>query len=216
MTSRAFTVFVDDDEPCSKKSLPKPLTRTPTLVDPIDSSEAGPSSVSANEKENLHPYNGSRMALANALGSKRKSSVLVTKLHNPPQSKKLKKEDSAEAPTKKRKLASSDSSESISKPRKVTRRRKASELPIVVEEVKEKEVKVEVAVEDNKDEKLARRLSQSEINSRCYELTVSPLANVSEAFSQPSTPTKPRRVAKSVSKVCLLLGLLRMIAYHPL
>lgn len=202
MTSRAFTVFVDDDEPCPKKPAPKPLTRTPTLVDPIHSFEAGPSSISANEKENLHPYNGSRMSLNNALGSKRKSSVLVTKLHNPPQSKKLKKEDSAEAPTKKRKLASSGSTDSVTKPRKVTRRRKASELAIV-----EEEVKLEEKPEDEKDEKLAKRLSQSEINSRCYDLTVSPLANVSEAFSQPSTPTKPRP-AKTVSKVCHLFDLL--------
>jgi hypothetical protein len=85
----AFTVYLDADE---VKPLPKPqpLSRQPTLVDTTDSSEAGPSTVSATEKENLHPTGG-RMT---SLGAKRKSSVLVTKLHNPPNTKKLKKEDS--------------------------------------------------------------------------------------------------------------------------
>lgn len=178
----AFTVYLDADE---VKPLPKPqpLSRQPTLVDTLDSSEAGPSTVSATEKENLHPTGG-RMTSSNALGAKRKSSVLVTKLHNPPNA------------TKKRKLASSDSSESVSKSCKVkrstTRTQKAPELPSVEEEVKDK------------DEKLARTLSQSQIDSRCYDLTVSPLANVSEAFGSPSptsTPSKPQRVSKSVSKV---------------
>lgn len=190
----AFTVYLDaeDVKPPPK---PQPLSRQSTLVDEPDSSEAGPSTVSATEKENLHPIGG-RMPSSNALGSKRKSSVLVTKLHNPPNAKKLKKEDSSQGPTKKRKLVSSASSESAPKSRKLkgssTRTRKAPELPSVEEEVKDK------------DEKLARTLSQSQIDSRCYDLTVSPLANVSEAFgspSPPSTPSKPQRVSKSVSKV---------------
>jgi len=96
--------------------------------------------------------------------------VLATKLHNPPSQK-----DSKQAPSKKRKVASSSDGETErSRPKSrrlklITRRTRSPELASIAEE---------------KDERLARRLSQSDVDSRCYDLTVSPLANVSDAFAQ--------------------------------
>jgi hypothetical protein len=197
MAIRAFSVFIDE-KPSSSPKLPKALVLSPTSPDPIhSSSEAGPSSsVSSSEKENLHPLTGSRIGPVNTSGSKRKSSVLVTKLHNPPEAKKVKKDDSSEAPAKKRKLASSgtkSSREPKSKNRKtkpLTRSKTVPDLPRVNEE-------------EDKDERIARSLSQSEIDSRCYDLTVSPLANVSDAYRQAPSPSIKCVTAKHDCKVSI-------------
>jgi hypothetical protein len=193
MASRAFSVFIDD-KPSSPKPLPKSLVISPTSHDLIrSSSEAGSSSVSSTEKENLHPLTGSRMGSVNVSGSKRKSSVLTTKVHNPPHAKKLRKEDSSGTLVKKRKFASSgikSTREPSSKARKtksLARSRTLPDLPSVEEE--------------DKDVYIARSLSQSEIDSRCYELTVSPLANVSEAFSQAPSPIQKCVTVKQAGKV---------------
>ncbi|KAF9652596.1 hypothetical protein BDM02DRAFT_3109165 [Thelephora ganbajun] len=165
MTSRKFTVFIDDVSTAKPRLALKPaLTRA-------REEEAGPS-LSATEKENLYPLTGGRLRSSNTVGLKRTSSVLATKLHNPPDT--VTKQALALVPSKKRKATFSDGETERSRPkaRKVkltTRQRRSPELASIAEE---------------KDERLARRLSQSDVDSRCYDLTVSPLANVSDAFAQ--------------------------------
>ena len=170
MTSRKFTVFIDDVSTVKPQQASKPPSNKAAEQD------AAISSLSATEKENLHPLTGGRLCSSSTSGLKRESSVLVTKLHNPPDTKGTKKA-SALVPSKKRKAASSSDGETEkSRPRArrvklITRQRRSPELASIAEE---------------KDERLARRLSQSDANSRCYDLTVSPLANVSDAFVQPA------------------------------
>jgi len=187
MTSRKFTVFIDDVSTVKPQSAPKPApTRTPE-------EEAGPSSLSATEKENLHPLTGGRLRSSSTVGLKRKSSVLATKLHIPPDTKGSKKAPPL-VPSKKRKVTSSSDGEieqSRSKARRlkpVARGRRSPELTSIAEE---------------KDERLARRLSQSDVDSRCYDLTVSPLANVSDAFAQISSSSpKDSKMAATAKRVC--------------
>jgi len=183
MASRKFTVFIDDVSTVKPQPAPKPApTKAPE-------EEAGPSSLSATEKENLHPLTGGRLRSSSTVGLKRKSSVLATKLHNPPDTKDSKKAPSL-VPSKKRKVTSSSDGEiEQSRPRTrrlkpATRGRRSPELASIAEE---------------KDQRLARRLSQSDVDSRCYDLTVTPLANVSDAFTQisSSVPKDSKIVATS-------------------
>jgi len=180
MTSRKFTVFVDDVSTVKPQPAPKPASTV------VAQEEAGPSSLSATEKENLHPLTGGRLRSSTTAALKRKSSVLSTKLHNPPNAKNPK-----QAPSKKRKVSSSSDGETeLSRPKTrrlkpATRGRRSPELASIAEE---------------KDERLARRLSQSDVDSRCYDLTVSPLVNVSGAFAQPSTTALKDSKAKATAK----------------
>lgn len=173
MTLRKFTVFIDDVSTVNPRPAPKPASTG------APEEEAGPSSLSATEKENLHPLTGGRLRSSSTVGLKRKSSVLTTKLHNPPNTKNSKRAPTL-VPSKKRKVTSSSDGEterSRLKARRLKhnpRERPSPELASIAEE---------------KDERLTRRLSQSDADSRCYDLTVSPLANVSDAFTQISSPT---------------------------
>ena len=186
MAPRKFTVFIDDVSTVKPQPAPKPA---PTKA---SEEEASPSSLSATEKENLHPLTGGRLRSSSTVGLKRKSSVLTTKLHNPPDAKDSKKASSLVS-SKKRKVTSfSDGEIEQSRPKArrlkpATRGRRSPELPSIAEE---------------KDERLARRLSQSDVDSRCYDLTVSPLANVSDAFAQisPSVP-KDSKIAATAKRV---------------
>jgi len=189
MTSRKFTVFIDDVSTIKPQPTSKPASTK---------EEAGPSSLSATEKENLHPLTGGRLRSSTAVGLKRKSSVLSTKLHNPPDAKNPKQTPSL-APSKKRKVSSSSDGEierSRPKTRRLkptTRRGRSPELASIAEE---------------KDERLARRLSRSDVDSRCYDLTVSPLVNVSGAFAQPPSTlrdSKTKATAKRVRWIFLIL-----------
>lgn len=184
MTSRKFTVYIDDVSTVKPQPTPAPA-KAPE--------EAGLPSLSATEKENLHPLTGGRLRSSSTVGLKRKSSVLATKLHNPPSQKDAKQAPS-QAPSKKRKVASSSDGETErSRPKSrrlklITRRTRSPELASIAEE---------------KDERLARRLSQSDVDSRCYDLTVSPLANVSDAFAQISpSATKRSETAATTKRVC--------------
>lgn len=189
MTSRKFTVFIDDVSTVKPRSAPKPASTE------ASEEEAGPSSLSATEKENLHPLTGGRLRSSSAVGLKRKSSVLATKLHNPPDAKGSKRAPTL-VPSKKRKVTSSSDGEteqSRPKARRLkaaARRKRSPELASIAEE---------------KDERLARRLSQSDVDSRRYDLAVSPLANVSDTFARASPPTP--KDSKRVSLIFLTLRL---------
>jgi len=169
MATRAFVVF--RDEPAKPLSTavktdvsisPSSLHAQPTIL----VLSPGASLITA-EKENLHPSTGARSGvIADPQSKKRKNGVLATKLHIPPTVKKQR--DSA-LDGRKRKTASTSSS---SKGSKVTTSG-APELP-----------KVEEVVEP--EPRNRSKVTQAEVDSKCYDLTVSPLADVSHAFDQVS------------------------------
>jgi len=159
MSARSFTVFQD-----SPTEILQP-------VPPTDATASLLSTLAAIEKENLHPVTGERTGPASSEGKKRKTAVLSTKLVVDLSQKPKEKYES----TKKRKQPSSSGKPKSSDARKSSqskRRRsppKASPLPPVQEEP---DVRREPSRLD----------TQATINSKCYDLTVSPLADVSEAY----------------------------------
>ncbi|KAJ2914118.1 hypothetical protein MD484_g6285, partial [Candolleomyces efflorescens] len=196
MATRSFTVFQDTPSSSDTKAPAQKPVRAPSgiLTRSVSSSKANPNLPASDpavaiDKENYNPFTGQRTSSNTANGDKkRKTTVLATKSHVPPLSKKDK---SAEPESKKRKtgtVRSKPSSSSKKEPKATTSGRKAkrtspsrraSSLPKVVEE------------DDAAPTSRAgsEEIAQAAINARCYELTVTPLADVSEAYeaSAPST-----------------------------
>ncbi|KAL4071401.1 hypothetical protein V8B97DRAFT_465145 [Scleroderma yunnanense] len=166
MSARSFTVF--QDSPAETPQIELTPAADATLV----------STQAAIEKENLHPVTGERTGPASSSESKkRKTAALSTKLLvEPSKTSKKHRELKSESTKKQRKQLSSSGKLKAVDARKSTRSkrhrspRKASPLPPVQEEP------------DVQREPARLTISQATINSRCYELTVSPLADVSEAY----------------------------------
>ncbi|KAF4564715.1 hypothetical protein EYR40_010887 [Pleurotus pulmonarius] len=125
------------------------------------------------DKENVNPLTGERAGAQS--GKKRKTAALTSK--SMPLSVKLQAEVAEVKPEKKRKASSSQTAVAG-----------------------KKGVRVEEEVEEEVEKK---HLAQVEIDSRCYELTVQPLADVSkaydesEAFAESSLHSKLRFVKDS-------------------
>ena len=175
MATRAFVVFRDEPSKPLSAAVKTDVSNTPSslLVQPTILVLSAGAPLTTAEKENLHPSTGARSGVITDLQSKkRKNNILTTKLHIPPTVKKQR--DSA-LDGRKRKTASTSSS----KGSKVTTSG-APELP-----------KVEEVVEPEPCNQ--SKVTQAEADSRCYDLTVSPLADVSHAFDQVSlSPTESR------------------------
>ena len=176
MATRAFVVFRDEPSKPLSTAVKSDVSISPSslLVQPTILVLSPGTPLTTAEKENLHPSTGARSGvIADPQSKKRKNGVLATKLHIPPTVKKQR--DSA-LDGRKRKTASTSSSSS--KGSKVTTSG-APELP-----------KVEEVVEP---ETCKGKVTQAEVDSKCYDLTVSPLADVSHAFDQVSiSPTESR------------------------
>lgn len=190
MSSRKFTVFIDH------VSTPKPQQASKLASNKPVEEEAEISSLSATEKENLHPLTGGRLRSSSTIGLKRKSSVLATKLHNPPNTKGIKKAPIL-VPSKKRKVTPSDDGETErSLPRTggvkpTTHQRRSPELASIAEE---------------KDERLALGWSHVDVDSRCCGLTASSLTNVSDAFTQrPPSAVKDSKTEATAKTVLWIL-----------
>ena len=181
MSQRSFTVFQDAPAPAPQKqqrvsvltravsrALSENVLNVPAEVAPID-------------KENVNPATGERASgLQNSV--KKRKTVLAAKLQPPPATKGKKlerthdREPTVDPEHKKRRPTTSSLKKTNtavsakgSVPKKVPKRassRPVQSLPQVEEE----------------DEKT----SQATIDARCYDLTVKPLADVSEAFEEPS------------------------------
>lgn len=177
MSVRSFTVFQDTPTEIQKISLASDKNLVTTTA--ADAAATLLSTLAAIEKENLHPLTGERAAQTTTNASKkRKTAVLVTKVVVPPPSSKKQKELKSE-PKKLRKSASGNGNRSDGRkkiPRGSRPARKASPLPRVDEE---RELSTATP-----SQRVPTRLivSQAKIDSKCYELTVSPLADVSEAY----------------------------------
>jgi hypothetical protein len=174
MAPRSFTVYCDspvDADVDTKASLvPKPNALASTSPNVPTSSTTLLASTA--EKENLHPVTGERCAAASdsttTTTKKRKTSVLATKTIVAKKQKES-KEDRPEG--KKARSASSSASKGRKDGKSVRTTakkpsRRVSPLPKLDEE--------DAAVRD--------RLLLTDIDSRCYELTVSPLADVTQAY----------------------------------
>ncbi|KAG6812469.1 hypothetical protein H0H92_002734 [Tricholoma furcatifolium] len=182
MSLRAFTVFQDTPS----TDLAKPVTPAASLTSPKLTSRLlivnGATTVSTAEKENVHPLTGERPGPSTANSKKRKTSVLATKLQTPLSTKKQKESnDGADSTSDVKKRKSTGTSKvkkdgKASTSRKVTKKplRRVSPLPKVDEEA----------------ERERDRITQANIDSRCHELTVKPLADVSQAFED-EIPVKP-------------------------
>ncbi|THH16123.1 hypothetical protein EW146_g4465 [Bondarzewia mesenterica] len=188
--TRSFTVFRDEpSEPCTKPK--KPCTDLLTTVSMGPANAVLPS-VTTSEKENLHPVTGLRTTYnSDSQTKKRKNSALATKLLAPPVSKKQKETDEPESKpeAKKRKVSSTGAKAKLASSRKdgkvsvlnrkgagiLNKRRKVVELPKVEEEFEVRRVEKEA-------EGAQKTITQASIDSKCYDLTVTPLADVSKAY----------------------------------
>ena len=180
MSSRTFTVFQDSpsSQPLRAKVLrPNVLVKRP-LTNNVTSS-TGSTIIVELDKENFDPVTGERSGPSNATNKKRKPSVLATKTQPLTEAKHTKRDPSSPPEKKKRKPSSSSAtvdpkpgkrfSKISGSSRKGIKRagsKKASLLPRLTEE----------------DEVSAMLLTQEVIDSRCKDLTLKPLADVSDAY----------------------------------
>ena len=192
--TRSFIVFKDEPEepPVQVVSLksstqddalnvlasPTKTTNHPVLTAPTS---AGALLVFCPDKENIDPLTGSRALSEQSLGKKRKTALIVkvqpacpSKKPRPLAEKPAKKPSSSKSKSrssteKKAKRSTSTSSKRSS----TSRTRREPSLPRLVEEVEET---AEVAP-----------LDQVVIDAKCKELTVLPLADISEAYEQATT-----------------------------
>jgi hypothetical protein len=187
MASRTFTVFQDATpaeapkaEVVTSSVMP---TRSSARLNRMSSNSSTSKDAAPVDKENFHPATGQRAA--STTSKKRKTNVLTVKPSAPLTVKKVKSIKTMNLATstspKKRKAPSEAlrSKTSVKKSgktsgtvRKSTSKRltrKAPELPPVNEEL-------------NGNGQKAEDGTQASIDSRCYDLTVRPLADVSQAY----------------------------------
>ena len=177
MSLRTFAIF--QDTPSTHQSQkPKSVSTIRGILSPLGNGATSPSALSsAPDKENFHPVTGERAATSTT--KKRKTTALATKAQTPLATKEPKEPSESKPASKKRKSATTkgkpkpkkeaNASGTSRKSSKKTSRR-ASSLP-KVDEVAESEIE-------------CQRLVLADIDSRCYELTVQPLADVTQAYEQ--------------------------------
>lgn len=180
MSVRSFTVFQDTPSE-SPQSHDDNGVRAMTLS-ATDAAATLLSTLAAIEKENLHPVTGQRTGPTVASETKkRKTGVLATKVLVVPSAKKHKELKGEPKKTRKPlsstgKPRSSDTRKNSSKSSRSSR--KASPLPPLAEEHEPQRQPPRLSI------------SQIDIDSRCYELTVSPLADVSAAYDATRTESQ--------------------------
>ncbi|RPD56056.1 hypothetical protein L227DRAFT_566346 [Lentinus tigrinus ALCF2SS1-6] len=169
-TARAFTIFRDEPEAPVVENKPEHGPTTTITVPP-----SGPLLVYGPDKENLDPLTGSRALSEHALGKKRKTTLAVktqpvspSKKPRPLSEKSMKKASSS---SNKPRLTEKKAKRPTSSKRSSTRPRREPSLPRLVEEREEVET-----------------LDQIAIDAKCKELTVLPLADISEAYEQAASP----------------------------
>ncbi|KAJ7158295.1 hypothetical protein C8R43DRAFT_1234251 [Mycena crocata] len=169
MAPRPFTVYCDSpDVDAQTPIVSKPAVLASTSPNVSTSSTAPLASTT--EKENLHPITGERCAAApdSTATKKRKTNVLATKTVVA----KKQKESKEDRPEGKKARAASSSVAKGKKDAKSVRKtakkpsRRVSPLPKL----------------DEEDSAERDRLMKADVASRCYELTVSPLADVTQAY----------------------------------
>lgn len=192
MSLRSFTVFLDapSSEPLQPKiTRPNAMaTRSQRATGNVASvgNVATSSDLAVINKENYNPVTGERAApLGNGL-KKRKTNVLATKIHLAPVGKsKKEKEPKAELePERKKHKASTTASKA-----KVTKKQTVKGASSVKKTTTTKRTGLKKVTpmpklleEDNVGNSAS--VEQADVDARCYELTVTPLADVSQAYEE--------------------------------
>ncbi|KAJ4473098.1 hypothetical protein J3R30DRAFT_3708200 [Lentinula aciculospora] len=184
MSFRSFTVFVD--VPASKDTESKTKPTTPTRLSRSSSESSLPFVLStiSTDKENLDPVTGERVGSTTALGKKRRGSISVLAVKPTPEPKHLKEKEvfgsEAQPEAKKRKSSSSSSSSSKSKSKKELKT--FSSAKKAVKRSSRRPSPMPKLDEEYESGKELTIVNQALIDSKCYDLTVKPLADVSEAY----------------------------------
>ena len=165
MASRAFAVFRDEPEAPLTDNI---IGATTTVSVPPPS---GPLLVYAPDKENVDPSNGSRVLPEQAACKKRKTALTAkaqpvspSKKPRPLTEKPVKKASKPRLADKKPKRTATTKRTASSRARQQSRE---PSLPRLAEEGEE-----------------AQSIEQNVIDSKCRDLTVLPLADISEAYEQ--------------------------------
>ena len=223
MSTRAFTVYRDEPSVVNaraKQSASRPLGKSNSASAGVGSSRGvGDTTVASSiqEKENVNPLTGLSLSSANTKnGKKRKASesstVLATKVLaaapdpvQKPARVPLKRRSSvqlAPAKPKVKRDASKKKEGSVggqAPSLSISRSSSKGYLEVIKEEPSSPE----------SPKSKSSKLTQSQIDTRCYDLTVSPLADVSDAFIQsPDSKKKEKeedlveyRMVKDVSSI---------------
>ena len=214
MAARSFTVFLDNPQPDIVK--PKAFDIAETIRLPLTSQSTLNNALAPAAKENLDPVTGQRPGSATTATSKKRKNggILVTKVHNPPTSKKQKESTSTSSKskldTKKPKSSSTPKTKSASSEDKGMKRAASGKKSTSSRSSKSSSRKVSPMPKlDEEGDVLGREretIRQAEIDSRCYELTVLPLADVTQAYDASSSmafpPNDEKLVLSRSVKVC--------------
>lgn len=183
----SFIVYKDDPVPVAATAKPLPFgTRSANTRVTVSS---------AHDKENLDPLTGLRPSSGVQSGKKRKTNALASKPVPAPvkplaESGSPKKRKLTAAPTNERKEKKEKEKRtgSVKKVSRAARVRKATDLPRVEEAEEEAEDKgaEPCRLKDN-------QLTQAEIDAKCYEFTVLPLADLTRAYDTSSPSDIPPR-----------------------
>ncbi|KAJ3768491.1 hypothetical protein FB446DRAFT_774933 [Lentinula raphanica] len=191
MSLRSFTVFVDTPAVCETDTNPKPTTQNRlarSLSEPSISSILSP--IFTTDKENLDPVTGERVvsSTSSGLGKKRKGSISVLAVKTMPGPKLPKDKDvsALEAQPEAKKRKSSVSSSSITKTKSKKDLKAPSSGKKTAKKISRRAAPLPKLDEEGETEKEQTSLSQTMIDSKCYDLTVKPLADVSKAYEPES------------------------------
>lgn len=193
---RTFVVFRDD--------APSSPTSSVSSLSAIDSAlrASSPTPLSPPDKENINPVTGRKAPSDAPPAKKRKEGALSTKSYAPAPVKKTKESKSSRSfgtAISKSKAPAAPSKRPTTARRTTapSRSRRTPALPPVNEEQ---------AVEAEPNVPHARPLTQTQIDARCYELTVLPLADLSKAYEQSpcleGEHSLEEKLRPEVSKVC--------------
>jgi len=183
MSLRSFTVFQDavsSDAPQPKISRPNAMiTRSSLNVVSPTSATSTTGDLLTLDKENYHPVTGERAGPSGVGAKKRKTTVLAIKVQPEPATNSKKEKDSDREPEQKKRKASSTSKGKVKKSAKGTGSTKKSASKRAAARKVSPMPKLNEEVEPEKEP-----ITQADIDSRCYELTVKPLADVSQAYEE--------------------------------
>lgn len=201
MSLRSFTVFQDavsSDAPQPKVSRPNAMiTRSSLNVASPTNATSTTGDLLTLDKENYHPVTGERAGPSNIGTKKRKSTALAIKVQPEPATKPKKEKDSDREPEQKKRKAptSSTSKGKVKKgPKGAGSTKKSASKRAAVR-------KVSPMPKLNEEEEPEKEpITQADIDSRCYELTVKPLADVSQAYEETSLFETPPACALDTSE----------------
>lgn len=190
MSLRSFTIFQDaapSEASQSKVSRPRAMATRSTTRNVLSSNSATAAGELATlDKENYNPLTGERAGPSTA-AKKRKTVVLSAKPL--PVIKSKKEQDTPSEPEQKKRKASTfsatkptASSASKTKAKKEAKGFGSSKKSATKRTGSSKVSPMPRLMEEEEGEK--DRTTQADIDSRCYELTVKPLADVSQAYEE--------------------------------